>query len=210
MHIDSNRRSVNLDPRDAQFYSNPYPIYQRLHNECPVFKWEQYGHWCFSRFDDVNALLRDRRFGRQILHVATREELGLAEPPAHRLTELAEPGAADHSRMPFAHQSRSHGADERGERQERADRQERQREHETPDGQRAADDHLAAVVGVVLVEVAAKTRVALELLFDLAENSLFVFRERHGVLLSNGLCASSQNSRGHTTQARPFRQPDGC
>ena len=28
-------------------------------------------------------LLRDRRFGRQILHVATREELGLAETPDH-------------------------------------------------------------------------------------------------------------------------------
>jgi cytochrome P450 len=83
MHIDSNHRSVNLDPRDAQFYANPYPAYQRLHRECPVFKWEQYGHWCFSRFDDVNALLRDRRFGRQILHVASRAELGLAEPPAH-------------------------------------------------------------------------------------------------------------------------------
>jgi cytochrome P450 len=31
----------------------------------------------------VNALLRDRRFGRQILHVATREELGLPEPKPH-------------------------------------------------------------------------------------------------------------------------------
>ena len=83
MHINSNRRSVDLDPRDAQFYANPYPTYQRLQQECPVFWWEQYGHWCFSRHDDVNALLRDRRFGRQILHVATREELGLAEPAAH-------------------------------------------------------------------------------------------------------------------------------
>jgi cytochrome P450 len=48
-----------------------------------VFKWEQYGHWCFSRFEDVNALLRDRRFERQILHVATRQELGWPEPPEH-------------------------------------------------------------------------------------------------------------------------------
>ena len=48
-----------------------------------MFKWEQYGHWCFARHEDVNALLRDRRFGRQILHVATREELGWPETPAH-------------------------------------------------------------------------------------------------------------------------------
>ena len=83
MKIDSTTRSINLDPRDTQFYENPYPYYRRLHAECPVFKWEQYGHWCFSRFDDVNALLRDRRFGRQILHVASREELGWPEPAEH-------------------------------------------------------------------------------------------------------------------------------
>jgi cytochrome P450 len=83
MKIEATQRSVDLDPRDAQFYENPYPTYRRLHAECPVFKWEQYGHWCFSRFEDVNALLRDRRFGRQILHVATREELGWPEVAEH-------------------------------------------------------------------------------------------------------------------------------
>ena len=81
----TNMRSVNIDPRDAQFYADPYPYYRRLHAECPVFKWEHYGHWCFSRFEDVNALLRDRRFGRQILHVASREELGWPEPADHIL-----------------------------------------------------------------------------------------------------------------------------
>ena len=83
MKIDSNTRSVQLDPREAQFYANPYPYYDRIREAVPVFKWEDYGHWCFARHEDVNALLRDRRFGRQILHVARREELGLAEPAAH-------------------------------------------------------------------------------------------------------------------------------
>jgi len=83
MQIDTTSRLVNLDPRDPQFYENPYPTYRRLHEECPVFKWEQYGHWCFSKHENVNALLRDRRFGRQILHVASREELGWPEPPDH-------------------------------------------------------------------------------------------------------------------------------
>ncbi len=101
MKINSNARSVNLDPRDAQFYENPYPAYHELRRKVPVFKWEQYGYWCFTRHEDVNALLRDRRFGRQILHVATREELGLAEIPArlkpfydfekHSLLELEPP-----------------------------------------------------------------------------------------------------------------------
>ena len=83
MIIDSNSRSVQLDPQNTQFYENPYPYYHRIRAETPVFKWEQYGHWCFSRYDDVSALLRDRRFGRQILHVASREELGWPEPPEH-------------------------------------------------------------------------------------------------------------------------------
>jgi cytochrome P450 len=83
MQIDTNTRSVNLDPRNAQFVQNPYPAYHAIRAQLPAFKWEQYGHWCFAAHDDVNALLRDRRFGRQILHVATREELGWPDVPEH-------------------------------------------------------------------------------------------------------------------------------
>lgn len=83
MRIDITRRSVFLDPVDPAFYNDPYPAYHAIRARLPVFQWEQYGHWCFSRHEDVNALLRDRRFGRQILHVASREELGWPETPAH-------------------------------------------------------------------------------------------------------------------------------
>jgi cytochrome P450 len=83
MKLDSNTCSVNLDPRDAQFVQDTYAAYDVIRSQCPVFKWEQYGHWCFARYDDVNALLRDRRFGRQILHVATRAELGWPDVPPH-------------------------------------------------------------------------------------------------------------------------------
>jgi cytochrome P450 len=83
MRIDKARRSVFLDPVDPSFYNDPYPAYHAIRAETPIFKWEQYGIWCFARFEDVNALLRDRRFGRQILHVASREELGWPDTPAH-------------------------------------------------------------------------------------------------------------------------------
>lgn len=83
MRIDKSRRSVRLDPVDPAFYNDPYPAYAAIRAEAPVFRWEHYGIWCFARFEDVNALLRDRRFGRQILHVATREELGWADMPSH-------------------------------------------------------------------------------------------------------------------------------
>ncbi len=101
MKIDSNRQSVNLDPRDPQFYQNPYPFYDAIRESVPVFKWEQYGNWCFAAHEDVSALLRDRRFGRQILHVMSREELGWPDIPSglkpfyafeqHSLLELEPP-----------------------------------------------------------------------------------------------------------------------
>jgi cytochrome P450 len=75
--------TVSLDPSETDFVQNPYPFYASWREECPVFFWEELGHWCFARHQDVSALLRDRRFGRQILHVATREELGWPETPEH-------------------------------------------------------------------------------------------------------------------------------
>ncbi|WEK06144.1 MAG: cytochrome P450 [Candidatus Devosia phytovorans] len=77
------QRRVSAEPRDPAFYQDPYAFYDRLHAEDPAFFWDQYGHWCFAGFRDVSALLRDKRFGREILHVATREELGMPEPKAH-------------------------------------------------------------------------------------------------------------------------------
>jgi cytochrome P450 len=83
LHINTNTQTVDLDPRNPQFFQNPYPAYHAIRDAVPAFKWEQFGHWCFAGYDDVSTLLRDRRFGRQILHVATREELGWPEPAEH-------------------------------------------------------------------------------------------------------------------------------
>ena len=73
----------DLDPCDPAFVRDPYPFYATMRDLGRVFAWRQLGHRCCGRYDDVNAILRDRRFGRQILHVATREELGWPEPAAH-------------------------------------------------------------------------------------------------------------------------------
>ena len=76
-------RRASAKPRDAAFYQNPYAFYSALHLGTPTFLWEDYGHWCFTGFKEVSALLRDKRFGREILHVMTREELGWPPPKAH-------------------------------------------------------------------------------------------------------------------------------
>ncbi|QCI98087.1 cytochrome P450 [Agrobacterium larrymoorei] len=83
LRIDADKRSVSLDARNPAFYSNPNAAYAQLHAHCPTFYWEEQKQWFFTGYDHVNALLRDRRFGRQILHIATREELGLPEPLEH-------------------------------------------------------------------------------------------------------------------------------
>ena len=70
----------SLNPRDPAFYQDPYRFYADVHAQAPAFTWTNYGHACFAGFDDVNVLLRDRRFGRQILHVASREELAGRTP----------------------------------------------------------------------------------------------------------------------------------
>jgi cytochrome P450 len=73
----------DLDPCDPGFVRDPYPFYAAMRDLGRVFEWRQLGHCCCGRYDDVNAILRDRRFGRQILHVATRDELGWPQPAAH-------------------------------------------------------------------------------------------------------------------------------
>jgi cytochrome P450 len=71
--------TLSVDPRDTVFVQDPYPTYAGLRQGL-LFWWEAYGHWCSARHDVVSAILRDRRFGRQVLHVASREELGWPEP----------------------------------------------------------------------------------------------------------------------------------
>lgn len=83
LKIDAATRHVSLDARNPEFFGNPNAVYAALHKHCPTFYWEEQKQWFFTGYDHVNALLRDRRFGRQILHVANREELGLVEPLEH-------------------------------------------------------------------------------------------------------------------------------
>ena len=106
MRINTQTLHVQLDPRNPDFFNNPYPYYAELRAKTPIFFWEEFGFWSFVDHEDVSTLLRDRRFGRQITHLATRAELGW--PPEredlkpfyavdlHSLLELEPP---DHTRL---------------------------------------------------------------------------------------------------------------
>jgi cytochrome P450 len=80
---------VSLDPRDPAFVQNPYPAYEAMRAIGPVFFWEQYGHWCTAHHEEVSALLKDRRLGRQVLHVMSRAAMGWPEPEPHLAPFLA-------------------------------------------------------------------------------------------------------------------------
>ena len=98
--IDAARRRVRLDPRDPDFFNDPYPAYAAIREAAPAFFWEDYGFWCFARFADVSALLRDRRFGRTIVESGPRELRPHLEPfdalERHSMLELEPP---EHTRL---------------------------------------------------------------------------------------------------------------
>jgi unspecific monooxygenase len=74
---------ASAQPRELAFYRDPYAFYDAVHAASPAFFWDNYNHWCFAGFKDVSLLLRDKRFGRQILHLMSREQLGMAPPKPH-------------------------------------------------------------------------------------------------------------------------------
>lgn len=82
MDVDAAPRSLGFDPDDPRFIADPYPVYERLRGRGRVLYDEATDHWLVSSYDDVNGLLRDRRFGRTYLHTATHEEMGHPAPPA--------------------------------------------------------------------------------------------------------------------------------
>ncbi|HWK64893.1 MAG TPA: cytochrome P450 [Rhizobiaceae bacterium] len=62
--FDPASQRVRLDPHEPRFVQNPYEAYAWLHETSPTFFWEDYGFWCFGRYEDVSRVLRDRRCGR--------------------------------------------------------------------------------------------------------------------------------------------------
>ncbi|MCB1464493.1 MAG: cytochrome P450 [Nitratireductor sp.] len=70
-------------PDDPAFYLDPYPAYDEMRALGPAFRWEEYGLTAFAHHASVNALLRDRRLGREATHVMSREEAGLKPIPDH-------------------------------------------------------------------------------------------------------------------------------
>ncbi|MFC4948472.1 cytochrome P450 [Pseudonocardia sp. GCM10023141] len=50
---------VVYDPFSAAFKADPWPVYQRLRADAPVYRSEKWGFYALSRFEDVRAAARD-------------------------------------------------------------------------------------------------------------------------------------------------------
>ncbi|MEU5417899.1 cytochrome P450 [Streptomyces sp. NPDC020799] len=69
-------------PWSPSFVADPYPVYATLREEGGAHWFAPTGQWLIPRYEDVQALLRDRRLGRTYLHRFTHEEFGRTPPPA--------------------------------------------------------------------------------------------------------------------------------
>ncbi len=73
---------MRFAPESVAFIADPYPTYAALRRDAPVLYDEATDHWLVARYEDVNRLLRDRRFGRTYLHRSSHQEMGRPDPPA--------------------------------------------------------------------------------------------------------------------------------
>ncbi|HOZ31316.1 MAG TPA: cytochrome P450 [Tabrizicola sp.] len=56
---------LSQSPKDPGFVQNPYPFYERARAAGPFFHWSDYNLTCTGNAAAVNAIFRDRRFGRE-------------------------------------------------------------------------------------------------------------------------------------------------
>lgn len=67
---------LSQSPTDPAFVQDPYRFYDEARQAGPFFFWEDYGLLCTTNAAATNAILRDRRFGREV-----PTELAQAHPP---------------------------------------------------------------------------------------------------------------------------------
>jgi unspecific monooxygenase len=77
--------TYHLNINDPAFVYDPYPKLAELRERLPVFFDPVWKKIFFLRYEDIATLLRDKRLGRSITHILSRDELGW--PPPNPLTK---------------------------------------------------------------------------------------------------------------------------
>jgi cytochrome P450 len=86
-----------FDPRSLTFIADPYPAYTELRARGRLHYNERTDQWIVPHHADVSGLLRDRRFGRTYLHLASHADMGRPEdaPAAAAFWKLIRDGILD-------------------------------------------------------------------------------------------------------------------
>ena len=88
---------VAYNPLSAGMAQDPYPDYARLRERSPVHRSRLMNAWVFSRYDDVDTVLRDhRRFSSDPRTLSRRQQAILPGPDDYTMLFLDPP---DHTRL---------------------------------------------------------------------------------------------------------------
>ena len=83
------------DPFDVDIDANPYPVWQRLRDEAPVYRNEQHDFWALSRFADVEAAHRQPL----LFSSAHGTVLELMSPKPLRMAQIIFMDPPEHTRL---------------------------------------------------------------------------------------------------------------
>ena len=104
MTVHGGDHELVLDPYDYDFHEDPYPYYQRLREQAPLYRNEELGFWALSRHADVhqgfrNSTTLSNRFGVSLDPAArgphaskTMSFLAMDDPAHLRLRTLVSKG----------------------------------------------------------------------------------------------------------------------
>jgi len=70
----------HIDINQIDFIANPYAQLEILRNESPAYHDPVWDKTFFTRHADITSLLKDKRLGRTMLHLYSREEIGWPPP----------------------------------------------------------------------------------------------------------------------------------
>lgn len=88
-------QTLAQSPTDPAFVQNPYAFYERARACGPFFHWQDYGLTCATTAATVGAILRDRRFGREVPDARRQPIPDHLQPfyavEAHSMLELEPP-----------------------------------------------------------------------------------------------------------------------
>lgn len=92
---------LEFDPFSDEYFNDPYDLYRRFRDECPVYFNRQYGFWALFRYDDVRAAHKDWQtfssghgvdlstLNTDPEVIATYQSIIMMDPPQHdRLRKL--------------------------------------------------------------------------------------------------------------------------